>query len=77
MPNPVTKKGTALFYRCGSFLMYAYYFPSVEAGKFYKCGEKTLMPLSITLHHAATDGWHLAQFIEKLQQEADSFEKYL
>lgn len=35
------------------------------------------MPLSITLHHAATDGWHLAQFIEKLQQEADSFEKYL
>lgn len=54
-----------------------YYFPSVEAGKFYKCDEKTLMPLSITLHHAATDGWHLAQFIEKLQQEADSFEKYL
>lgn len=60
-----------------SFENKEYYFPSVEAGKFYECGGKTLMPLSVTCHHAATDGWHLAKFFENLQAEADEFEKYL
>ena len=54
-----------------------YYFPSVEAGKFYEKDGKTLMPLSITCHHAATDGYHVSRFLEKFQSEADSFEKYL
>lgn len=54
-----------------------YYFPSVEAGKFYKCGEKTFMPLSVTCHHAAADGWHLSRFLEKFFAKANKFEKYL
>ena len=36
-----------------------------------------MMPLSVTCHHAATDGYHVNQFLETLQTEADSFEKYV
>ena len=54
-----------------------YYFPSVESGKFDKKDGKIFMPLSVTCHHAATDGWHLAQFLYKLQSEADNFERYI
>jgi chloramphenicol O-acetyltransferase type A len=54
-----------------------YYFPSVEAGKFQEENGRLMMPLSITCHHAATDGYHVGVFLEKLQQEADSFEKYI
>ena len=54
-----------------------YYFPSLEAGKFIAEGSRFLMPLSITCHHAATDGYHVAQFLEELQAEADRFIQYL
>ena len=36
-----------------------------------------LMPLSVTCRHAATDGRFLAKFFEKLQAEANEFEKYI
>lgn len=55
----------------------AYFFPSVEAGRFFEENGKIRMPLSITCHHAATDGYHVSRFLEALQSEADSFEKYL
>lgn len=54
-----------------------YYFPSVEAGKFHEKGGRIYMPLSITCHHAATDGWHISRFLEALQAEADAFEAYV
>lgn len=54
-----------------------YYFPSVEAGKFEEQGGRMLMPLSLTCHHAATDGWHVKCFLEELQKDMDCFEKYL
>jgi len=44
-----------------------YYFPSIEAGKFIKRGNTITMPLSITAHHATTDGWHIKVFLEDLQ----------
>ena len=47
------------------------------AGKFYEQNRKILLPLSITCHHAATDGYHVHRFLETLQQEADTFEQYL
>ena len=40
-----------------------YYFPSVEAGRFEERGGRLIMPLSITCHHAAADGWHVQQFL--------------
>lgn len=55
----------------------AYYFPSVEAGKFVAEGEHLMMPLSVTCHHATTDGYHVSKFLEQLQRDADSFEQYM
>ena len=54
-----------------------YYFPSVEAGKFTLKNGRLMLPLSITCHHATTDGYHVSQFLAGLQAEADQFEKYL
>lgn len=54
-----------------------YYFPSVESGKFYEKDDRLYMPLSMTCHHATTDGWHINQFLETLQNWADNFHIFL
>ena len=46
-----------------------YYFPSVEAGKVYAKGERMLTPLSLTCHHATTDGYHVHRFLEALGED--------
>jgi chloramphenicol O-acetyltransferase type A len=53
-----------------------YYFPTLEAGKFHESNGRLLMPLSITVHHAATDGWHVKNFLEELQHEMDNPETW-
>ena len=50
-----------------------YYFPSVEAGRFEEREGRLMMPLSITCHHAAADGWHVQQFLTSCQEGADRF----
>lgn len=54
-----------------------YYFPTVEAGKFYEQNGKLMLPLSITLHHATTDGYHVKVFLEELQNEMNEPERWL
>ncbi|AOT71305.1 CatA-like O-acetyltransferase [Geosporobacter ferrireducens] len=54
-----------------------YYVPSLEAGAFYENNGKILMPLSITVHHATTDGYSLKVFFEELQQSMDNPEEWL
>ena len=54
-----------------------YYFPSVEAGKFFEEAGRILMPLSITCHHATTDGYHIKCFLDSLQQDINGFMRYL
>ena len=54
-----------------------YFFPSVEAGKFTWQDGKCLLPLSLTCHHAATDGYHVAQFLKRLQRDMDGFTSFL
>ena len=54
-----------------------YFFPSVEAGKMTESHGKWNMPLSLTCHHAATDGWHVHRFLECLQSDMDNFEAFL
>lgn len=49
-----------------------YFFPSVEAGKFFEKKDRINMPISITAHHATTDGWHIKQFLDDLQTEMDN-----
>lgn len=50
-----------------------YYFPSVEAGKFREENGRVLMPLSLTCHHATTDGYHINRFIEDLKADIAEF----
>jgi len=54
-----------------------YYLPSVEAGKFAEKNGVWMMPLSLTLHHAATDGIHVKTFLEDLQNLMDSAEGWV
>lgn len=54
-----------------------YFFPSVEAGKFVQENNSLMMPLSITCHHATTDGYHVNCFLEQLQAEADRSSEYV
>jgi chloramphenicol O-acetyltransferase type A len=54
-----------------------YFFPSFEAGGFMQIGEKITMPLSVTVHHATTDGYHLKVFFDELQLTMDHPEDYL
>jgi chloramphenicol O-acetyltransferase type A len=54
-----------------------YYFPSVEAGKFINQGNSVTMPLSITVHHATTDGWHIKCFLEDLQEAMDGIGEWI
>ena len=55
----------------------AYYFPSVEAGKFTWEDGRLMMPLSITCHHATADGYHVSRFLEDLQAGANNFAQYI
>ena len=54
-----------------------YYFPSVEAGRFTEENGRLMLPLSITCHHATTDGYHVSQFLTELQDDMDRFKQYI
>ena len=45
--------------------------PRISWGKYYKQGERTLLPFSVQVHHALADGYHVALFVDKLQQFID------
>lgn len=40
--------------------------PKISTGKFFREGDKLLLPVSVTCHHGLMDGYHIAQFIENL-----------
>lgn len=50
-----------------------YYFPTVESGKITEAEGKWRMPLSLTCHHATTDGYHVNRFLQELQEEMNRF----
>lgn len=52
-----------------------YYFPSVEAGKFREENGRVIMPLSLTCHHATTDGYHVKLFLDSLKEDMESFDE--
>ena len=49
----------------------------MEAGKLRPEGAKLLLPLSLTVHHAAADGWQVHQFLTDLQADMDRFDTFL
>ena len=47
--------------------------PVVTWGKYEREGERRPMPLTLNIHHAVADGFHLARFFIELQELIDSF----
>ncbi len=54
-----------------------YFFPVMEAGKFFVKDNKRYMPFSITVHHAVADGYHVGLFLEKFQEDLNYPEKWM
>lgn len=52
---------------------YDYFPPIFTIGKFYEENEKYMLPLALQVHHAVCDGYHVARFINELQELVDSF----
>ena len=47
--------------------------PVVTWGRYEREGERRPMPLTLNIHHAVADGFHLARFFIELQELIDSF----
>jgi len=46
--------------------------PKLVFGKFYKDGHRLNMPLSVEVHHALLDGYHVSEYFKKYQGLMDS-----
>ena len=53
----------------GKFLL-----PVFTMGRFFERDGKRFLPLAIQVHHAVCDGYHIGQFVEKLQGYVDAFQ---
>lgn len=42
--------------------------PRLSWGKYFKEGDKVLLPFSVQVHHALADGSHVGQYFERLQE---------
>lgn len=49
--------------------------PVVTWGKYEPDGEKVRMPLSMNIHHAVADGYHVSRFFNEVQERIHSFER--
>ena len=43
--------------------------PKIVFGKYFKEGHRLLMPLSVEVHHALADGYHVGLFYQQFQKE--------
>lgn len=51
--------------------------PIFTIGKYRQEGGQTLMPLAIQIHHAACDGYHVGQFVQRIREMAQKPEDWL
>ncbi|AWW27521.1 MULTISPECIES: CatA-like O-acetyltransferase [unclassified Acetobacterium] len=54
-----------------------YYFPVLQAGRFFEKSGRKMMPFSITVHHAVADGYHVSLFLEKFQTAMNHPEQWI
>ncbi|MBU4438483.1 MAG: chloramphenicol acetyltransferase [Acetobacterium sp.] len=54
-----------------------YYFPVMQAGRFFEKNGRKMMPFSITVHHAVADGYHVGLFLEKFQQNMNQPDQWI
>lgn len=52
-------------------------FPIIRFGKYFTENEKTLIPVSVFVNHAAADGYHSCKLINDMQFFASSFKEWI
>ena len=50
-------------------------FPVLTFGRYTPSGEQLTLPATLTIAHAAADGYHTSQFFRLLQEELDAFSR--
>lgn len=51
-------------------------FPLIRFGKFEAAGEKVLLPLAVSVHHAVADGYHTCKLINDIEAAAARLDRY-
>ena len=51
--------------------------PLIKFGRYETRGEKIIIPVSVSVHHAAADGFHTCRLINEMQQMLSTPETYL
>lgn len=54
-----------------------YLLPIFTIGKYFNQEQKTLIPISIQVHHAVCDGYHVSKFINQLEEMSLNFNDWL
>ena len=50
-----------------------YLAPVITWGKFETENGRSVLPLSMNIHHAVADGWHLSRFFADVQETIGAF----
>ena len=56
-----------------NFLIVVCSLPIFTMGKYFERDGRRMLPLSIQVHHAVCDGYHVGVFVDKLQDKINSF----
>ena len=48
-------------------------FPIITFGKYTETDGKLTLPMTLTIAHAAMDGWHTSEFFREMQEELEGF----
>ncbi len=51
--------------------------PKIAFGKFIRENDRTLLPISVEVHHALVDGLHVGQYLNRLEDAFTKPEAYL
>ena len=51
--------------------------PVFTIGRYFKQEERMLIPISIQVHHAVCDGYHVSRFINDVQELAMDYEQWI
>lgn len=54
-----------------------YLAPVITWGKFCEENGRLLMPLTLQIHHAVADGFHVARFFEEIQKETEQLSSHI
>ena len=52
----------------------SYLLPIFTTGKYFEQNDKIWLPIAIQVHHAVCDGFHIARFVNELQEAITQFE---